>query len=80
MSYQTFSKDYIDANGNNIIFSDDVRLSKYYNTLGESWDKSGGGTASWYTEILQTIFGTKEDIRKSLRKLNQLTSLTIGLR
>jgi hypothetical protein len=50
MSHQIFSVDYRDVNDNPIIFSDNVRFSKYYNTSGESWDKTGGTTASWYTE------------------------------
>ena len=42
--------DTLDINGSNIIWNNTVNRILFYDTRGESWDRSGGENASWYLE------------------------------
>jgi hypothetical protein len=51
MADQIFTSSDIDADGRQLILDDQISFVSYYDASSESWDKTGGGTASWYKEI-----------------------------
>jgi hypothetical protein len=50
MANTLYDSTYLDTNGNQIVWDDDVRSVVFYDTSDEVWDRTGGGTSSWFLE------------------------------
>lgn len=51
MSYKIYDSSFIDKNGNKVVWSNDVSQVLFYDASAESWDRTGAGTPTWYTEL-----------------------------
>jgi len=47
---ELYTYTYLDGNGNQILVNNNVNSVCYYSSSDETWDKTGGGCASWYIE------------------------------
>ena len=50
MTSRLYDSTYLDLNGNKIIWGDNINSILFYRAGDESWDRTGGGTTSWYLE------------------------------
>lgn len=45
-----YTRNYVDGDGKNIVWDNNIKAIKLYDASNESWDKTGGGTKSWCLE------------------------------
>ena len=51
MSYTIYDSSFVDSNGNKLVWSDNISQVLFYDASTESWDRYGGSSSTWYTEL-----------------------------